>query len=157
MRSLPFRRETFGGVVNMFTSFGYFEGREEDERVLEEVSRVLRPSGWFFLDYVNAESLLARLVPASERRAGERRVREIRSFEPRTGTLTKEVRVLGDRGETIDAWVERLTLYAREEIEEMLRGARFLVRDRFGEYDGRPVEPGSARLIFFCVRSGGGS
>jgi SAM-dependent methyltransferase len=52
MRKLPFREECFDNVINMSTSFGYFSD-EENELVLREVSRVLKPNGVFILDTVN--------------------------------------------------------------------------------------------------------
>src|SRR5438067_8815440 len=45
MRRLPFRAASFDGVVNLFSSFGYLESDAEDESVLREVARVLRPGG----------------------------------------------------------------------------------------------------------------
>ncbi|MCG8467493.1 MAG: methyltransferase domain-containing protein, partial [Gemmatimonadetes bacterium] len=43
MRALPFADGAFGGLVNFFTSFGYFMTPAEDAAVLDEVRRVLRP------------------------------------------------------------------------------------------------------------------
>jgi len=52
MRGLPFRSESFDNVINLNTSFGYFSD-EENEVVIHEVSRVLKPDGIFILDVVN--------------------------------------------------------------------------------------------------------
>jgi SAM-dependent methyltransferase len=41
MRSFPFKAESFDVCINMFTSFGYFEDRQEELKVLREVWRVL--------------------------------------------------------------------------------------------------------------------
>jgi SAM-dependent methyltransferase len=45
MRSLPFCSNSFGGLVNFFTSFGYFATEEENLRVVQEMARVLRAGG----------------------------------------------------------------------------------------------------------------
>src|SRR5437764_3462533 len=40
MRQLPFCNGSFAGLVNFFTSFGYFATEEENAQVVREVSRV---------------------------------------------------------------------------------------------------------------------
>jgi SAM-dependent methyltransferase len=52
MRRLPWTEE-FDAVVNLFSSFGYLETEAEDQRVLDEVARALRPRGLFLLETAN--------------------------------------------------------------------------------------------------------
>ena len=152
MRHLPFRSGSIGGAINMFTSFGYFKTREENESVLHEVARILEPGGWFFLDYLNRDAVLAGLVPEGERNVGGKRVRETRRFDPGSRYLVKEVEILGGDGEPEGRWSERLLLYSGAEIEEALFGAGLEPARRFGGYDGAPPSDGSDRLIIFSVR-----
>lgn len=63
MRELPWDGGFFDAVVNVWTAFGYFESQAEDERVLTEVARVLRPGGVFVLDTVNQVSLVRAFRP----------------------------------------------------------------------------------------------
>ena len=44
MRGIAFNAE-FDAVINVFTSFGYLESDEEDQRVLYAVARALKPGG----------------------------------------------------------------------------------------------------------------
>jgi SAM-dependent methyltransferase len=155
MRLLPFADRAFDGLVNMFTSFGYFERREENERVLREAARVLREGGWLLFDYLNAEVAVARLVPEGERVIEGARIRERRSYDPTTRVLTKEIRCVDTRSGRTEEWTERLVLFRRAEIESMLGGAGFDVRAHFGDYDGGPALPESPRLILFCAVPGG--
>src|SRR5207244_6829176 len=55
MRSLPFRSASFGGLVNFFTSFGYFATEEENQQVVREKARVLAPGAVFLFDYLNVD------------------------------------------------------------------------------------------------------
>jgi ubiquinone/menaquinone biosynthesis C-methylase UbiE len=43
MRELPWEDEVFDAVINIWSAFGYFDTQAEDERVLAEIARVLRP------------------------------------------------------------------------------------------------------------------
>jgi ubiquinone/menaquinone biosynthesis C-methylase UbiE len=55
MKDLPFADEHFDAVFNFFTSFGYFENELDNERVIKEVARVLKPGGRFLLDVVHRD------------------------------------------------------------------------------------------------------
>lgn len=63
MRELPWPDSSFDAVLNLWTAFGYFETQADDERVLGEVARVLRPGGVFVLDTVNQAALLRGFRP----------------------------------------------------------------------------------------------
>ena len=54
MRQL-FRTNYFDAVFNLFTSFGYFEKREDDLHVFDSVQKALKPNGLFVFDYLNSE------------------------------------------------------------------------------------------------------
>ena len=64
MRQLPFADASFDAVVNLFTAFGYFSDAE-NEHVLAEVVRVLRPGGCFLIDVANRDALLRQAQPRS--------------------------------------------------------------------------------------------
>lgn len=55
MRALSkhFTRESFDAVVCLFNSFGYFDRKHDDLRVLREIARVLKPGGAFVLNVLN--------------------------------------------------------------------------------------------------------
>jgi SAM-dependent methyltransferase len=56
MRELDYER-AFEGVINLFTSFGFFEEDEENDRVLSGIERALRPGGRFLIDTINPIAL----------------------------------------------------------------------------------------------------
>jgi SAM-dependent methyltransferase len=59
---LPFGRESYDCVVNLFTSLGYFEDPADNVTVIRNVAESLKPGGTFIIDYLNvrhAESHLA--------------------------------------------------------------------------------------------------
>ena len=60
MRSIPFERE-FDAVINLFTSFGYFEREEDHLQVLKEVHKSLKPGGRFLLELQNRDWLIKHL------------------------------------------------------------------------------------------------
>ncbi len=54
-RKLPFAADIFDIVIIAGNSFGYFESMNDDIRVLEEVKRVLRPSGKVLIDLTDGD------------------------------------------------------------------------------------------------------
>ncbi|NIM16372.1 MAG: methyltransferase domain-containing protein [Candidatus Aminicenantes bacterium] len=52
MRDISFKNY-FDAVINMFTSFGFFESDEENENVIKQVNKSLKKRGLFLLDYEN--------------------------------------------------------------------------------------------------------
>lgn len=42
-------------VFNLFTSFGYFEDPEDDRKVFQSISNILKENGYFVLDFLNAK------------------------------------------------------------------------------------------------------
>lgn len=55
--------ERFDGVLNLFTSFGYFDQREDHLRVLRGIRKHLVPGGFLVLDFLNVHVSKARLIP----------------------------------------------------------------------------------------------
>lgn len=66
MREVPLGRQ-FDAVVNLFTSFGYFDEEEQNARVFYEMNRLLKEGGRFIIDFLNPIYVQAHLVPQSQR------------------------------------------------------------------------------------------
>ncbi|MDW8031088.1 MAG: class I SAM-dependent methyltransferase [Candidatus Bipolaricaulota bacterium] len=62
MRAIPFESE-FDAVINLFTSFGYFEREEDHLQVLKEVRKSLKPGGRFLLELQNRDWLIKNFRP----------------------------------------------------------------------------------------------
>ncbi|WP_223070379.1 class I SAM-dependent methyltransferase [Paenibacillus caui] len=135
MRNLPFKDEQFDAVVNLFTSFGYFEHDTEHLKVLKEVRRVLKPEGRFIIDFLNPEYTASKLVPASERVDDGQRISEKRTIEH--GFVKKRIEITmaeGDRGEP-RRYLERIKLYSLKQFQGMLREAGLTLDAVHGSYD----------------------
>jgi SAM-dependent methyltransferase len=52
MRRLPFKGE-FDAVINLWTSFGYFDKPSDDLKSLKGVARTLKPGGLFLIDLLD--------------------------------------------------------------------------------------------------------
>ncbi len=146
MRRLPLKDEVFGHVVNLFTSFGYFESDQENASVIEEVARVLRPSGGFLMDFLNAPAVEKGLVPRSSKTVGGREFDEERRITPGRRRVEKTVTLI-EGGVPKDRWKESVRLFDRDEIVSMMTSAGLTVDAVFGGLDGRAWSPDAPRLV----------
>lgn len=149
MRSVPLNGP-FDAVVNLFTSFGYFADPVDNEQVLKEIRRLLKPDGRFIIDYLNPAYVAANLVPHSVRTEGEVMIDERRRIED--GFVRKTI-VLKDeksRGERV--YEEQVKLIEREAFLEMLHRAGLAVDAVYGGYDASLYEPASSKRMIFVGR-----
>ena len=59
----PCKENHFDYVLNLFTSFGYFENEADNYATIDSVCKVLQPNGIFVLDFLNVEKLIPCIVP----------------------------------------------------------------------------------------------
>ena len=146
LRELPWVG-AFDGACNVFTSFGYFETEEEDERALAALARSLRAGGRFLLDTVNPPALAARLRPREWQTLGDGRVllTEL-EYDARTGRNEQTWTVVRPDG-TRAARSFSVRLYTFPELERMGRRVGLDVVDGFGGLDGTPFSRESWRLV----------
>lgn len=155
MRRLPFRDEVFGGIVNLFTSFGYFEADEENLAALEEAARVLKTGGTLLLDFFNRTRTLATLEPRTERRIGEQQIVETRAFNAKRGRIEKTIRMsLEGKPELERVLVESVRAFSAEELAHLIASAGLTVRSRHGDLRGTSFqEQSSERCVLIARKS----
>jgi SAM-dependent methyltransferase len=144
MRAVPLE-ETFDAVLNMFTSIGYFEDDAENEKVLHEIHRLLRPGGRFIIDFLNPSYVRSRLVPHSVRQDGNTTIDEVRGIQG--DFVVKTIRI-SEPGVDDRTYEERVKLYELSGFRSMLAKADLVLDQVYGAYDGAPYdEMTSTRLI----------
>ncbi len=152
MSRLPLADAAFDRVVNLFTSFGYFERESANDAVLAEIARVLRPDGLLAIDHINREAMLAGLVPRGERRLPDgRRLTEHREWDAIARRVNKKVELEGG-GRPSRHWHESVRVYEPAELEDKLRTAGLEPVSRLGDYEGAPWHADSPRLLIIARR-----
>ncbi|MBY0013571.1 class I SAM-dependent methyltransferase [Paenibacillus typhae] len=150
MRELPLDGG-FDAVVNLFTSFGYFEDDEEQVKVLREVYRMLKPGGKFIIDFLNPAYVIAHLVPHSTREDGDNLIDESRRIED--GYVKKDIILTSKGDDTPRKYHERVKLYPLETFKQLIAAAGLQLEAVHGSYDEEEYdEEHSNRMIFVGVR-----
>ena len=149
MRQLPFADASFGSLVNLFSSFGYF-GEEGDRRVLLEIARVLAPGGFLALDLMNPAFVRARLVPHSRTEREGALLTETRSLAAGGRVVVKDVELQRSSGRA--QWREEVRLYEPGELALALEAAGLRQTGACGDFDGSPLAEASPRQLVFARR-----
>jgi SAM-dependent methyltransferase len=145
MRS--FRRpEAFDLCLSMFTSFGYFENKEDDLAVLRNIRASLTEDGACLIDVVGKEWLAKHFQSTS-------------SQELSDGTLMIERREISDDWSRVrNQWILlkegqakehrfQHTIYSAQELKDRLMEAGFDSVRICGDLDGNEYGPEARRLI----------
>jgi SAM-dependent methyltransferase len=143
MRQIPFTGH-FDFVINLFTSFGYFDNADDHKLALLSIRKALKPGGVFVLDFFNPPKLLADLV--------EDEVKEVQGirFHILRNVVDNKVRKqIEFEYEGSDYYFEEsVEAFSRQDFETMLEQAGFEVMACFGDYELRPYsEKESDRIV----------
>ena len=148
MRELPFANGSFDLVVNLFTSFGYFDNDSEHVRVLACVAETMKRGGTLVIDFLNASQVRRDLVPYDERVENGITIEQRRTISPDDRFVEKTIR-LRERGKE---YIERVRLLSPRDLQRMLVDAGFDVMKLFGDYGGTDWSDDSPRTILFASR-----
>ncbi len=147
MRALPFRG-SFDAATSFFTSFGYFDEGGNRE-AMASIGGALRPGGAFLLDFLNATSVRAHLVPESTDERDGRTYRIRRRIEE--GRVLKDV-VIEEAGLTM-SYTESVRLYLHNDLVALLARAGLNAVASYGDFDGRDYTSDAPRCILVATKA----
>jgi SAM-dependent methyltransferase len=137
--------ESFDGIVNLFTSFGYASDDTDNRLALAAMRQMLVPGGFLLIDYLNAVQIRQRLVPM-ESGTTQGLTYHIRRWID-GDVVWKEIRLTDADGDQ-HRYHERVKLYDEAWFRMELASLGFRIDGTTGDYDGSPYVPDtSARLI----------
>jgi len=145
MRHLPVRPRSLDLVVNLFTSFGYFDDDRDHEAALAAMIEAVRPGGWFVIDFLNASWVRETLVPEEHAVVAGTEVRIERWLHDRERYVMKTISVPDGR-----QFVERVRLLEPAELRRMIERHGAVVEHQLGSYDGAPASTGAPRAIIMA-------
>jgi SAM-dependent methyltransferase len=137
--------DTFDLVINLFTSFGFFEDQADDRKMIDNIFCSLKPGGTLVMD-LSGKEVLAR----------DFRERDWREVE---GVFWLEERkVASDWGSIQSRWIMfkddrryentiNLRLYSAAELTGLLRASGFSSASAYGDLDGSPYDNRARRLV----------
>ncbi|MCS7036259.1 MAG: class I SAM-dependent methyltransferase [Saprospiraceae bacterium] len=145
----PFRVNYFDAVLNLFTSFGYFDTDAEHERALHNVHTGLKPGGLFLLDFFNAYWVRRHLVRREEKTVNGTVFHLKKSI--RSGRVYKRVEF--EANGRAYFFRERVRLFDLNDFQAMFKRVGLHLQQTYGGYDLSPFNAEtSERLILIAQK-----
>lgn len=153
MRKIPFACK-FDAVINMFTSFGYFETEEEDRQVLTAIHKALKSGGQLLMDLLNRDWVIANNRPADRRVNGDGTiVLERRKLNLETNRNEVTFTFIDSEGNKRESFGHRIRLYTLDEITLMMSDTGFELQRVYGGFDSQPYSASARRMIVAARKS----
>jgi SAM-dependent methyltransferase len=147
MRTITFERQ-FDLIVQLFSSFGYFDSDKDDHDIISNITRLLRPDGWYVLDLLNQHYLRNHFIPYTERKAGALSITEERTLTERH--VVKKLTLHEANGHE-HSFTESVRLYTPEEAVRLLESGGLNVVRIVGDYNGGAFDASnSPRMMLFA-------
>jgi SAM-dependent methyltransferase len=139
------RLDSFDVVLNLYTSFGYFEKRDDERVALKNIYKSIKSGGKFVIELMGKE-VLARIF-------------QERDWREEDGIILLEERKIGENWDFIESrWIlikdgERFEckfyprIYSAVELCELLGSCGFDRVDTYGGLDGSPYDQKASRLV----------
>ena len=151
MRHIPFE-DTFDAVINIFTAFGYLETQDEDQGVLKQVSKALRPNGLFLLETLQREKFIRHFEPHMiEHHPDGLIVLEERDFDMLTSRANVKLTMIYADGERKE-YGHAARIYTLTELAQMLSRAGLQVKGYYGAWDKSRLTIDSLRLLVLAQK-----
>ncbi len=148
MRKLPVRwTARFDGVVNLLTSFGFFDNPSDDARVIAEFARVLKPGGVLVWHGASRDGVMSRFLSRDwwETQDGVVVAQE-RAFDPLSGVLSIHSMFRRKSGRTTRR-EHRIRLYTATRLAELCARENLIVEEGFDGFTSRPLTRRSAEML----------
>lgn len=146
----PILNRTFDVVLNLFTSFGYFQDKTENITVLKSVHTYLESDGLLLIDFMNAEKEVLDIVPQMTKEVNG--IEFCISKRIEADNIVKDIE-FKDAGNAYH-FQEKVQLLKLQDFEGFLDQAGFDVINRFGNYQLDLFELNSDRLILLAKKRG---
>ncbi len=161
MRNLLYA-EKFDLVICMYSSLGYFDDND-NQKVISEMYKVLKPGGKLLLDVVNAEALIADIVSEGSFVDTKTVIRRKKSSTDGLQIIDTDVYHPGNRliyfnrhvfknKKKISVFDYYMRHYTRKEYEHLLKKNNFITVRSWGDYDGSTWTPQSWRTIVLAKK-----
>lgn len=135
----------FDFILNLFTSFGYFNNETENVVALAATVKSLKPGGKLVIDFMNTDKVISNLVAMEEKEVQGINFRITRGVE--NGFVVKTIRFAD--GEREYQFEERVRALREEDFRAYFSMVRLRLVEVFGDYTLNPFgREESDRMIF---------
>ena len=149
MRNI-FKENEFNLVTNLFTSFGYFEDHNDEQKAINSMAKNLKKEGMLLIDFMNVKKVINLLIPSEKKIIDDINFDIKRSFNE--NYIIKDIEIIDK--EINLKFQEKVRTLTLIDFSKMLEKANLKIIDLFGDYklsDFNALH--SDRLIILAMKS----
>ncbi|MEO1050462.1 MAG: class I SAM-dependent methyltransferase [Bacteroidota bacterium] len=141
-----FQEESFDFILNLFTSFGYFDSAKENEKAICSAAKGLKPGGKLLIDFLNTYTVVHNLVPCEEKLIDGIEFKITKRLSD-DGFILKDIE-FEDQGKQY-RFQEKVKAIRKVDFLHCFEKAKLKLEGVFGDYNLNPYdEKHSDRMIF---------
>lgn len=141
----------FDCAVNLYTSFGYCEDKQDDYKILDNIYDSLKPDGVFILESVSRETSIINFTEGEEFfRSGIKVVTNFKVSGAWEGLRSAWTLFFPDGKKIEHEFVQRL--YSAPELKEKLLKIGYKTVEVYGGYEKQPYDQNAATMVLVCKK-----
>ena len=144
-----YQKNSFDIATNLFTSFGYFEKKEDEQKAINAIVKNLKSEGLLIFDFMNVKKVISNLVLKEQKVIDKITFNIKRKIE--NGHIIKDIEIIdGTKKQHFQEKVKALTL---TDFSTFISNAELKIIDIFGNYKLEDFNAiFSDRLILICKK-----
>ena len=144
-----YQNNNFDIVTNLFTSFGYFDDKKDEQKAINAMANNLKVGGLLIIDFMNVEKVISNLVLSEQKIIDGIRFNINRKVKD--GHILKDISIIdGAEKQYFQEKVKTITL---ADYSEFISGAGLKIINTFGNYKLEDFNSNTSdRLILICKK-----
>ena len=144
-----FRKNTFDIVTNLFTSFGYFEKDEDEQKSITAMALNLKKGGVLIIDFMNVKKVIKNLIVSETKKVDNITFEIKRSVKNKY--IMKDIQI-SENGKRL-CFQEKVKALTLTDFSKLIHTAGLKIIDIFGDYKLEEFDASkSERLIIICKK-----
>lgn len=141
--------EKFHLILNLFTSFGYFETDDENEEIIKFASEHLLNNAYFIIDFFNIVYLKNNIIPVTYDKIEDGIIKQERVFEG--NRIVKKITIT--KKNDVKYYYESVRTYSKDELITLIIKNGLRIQNIIGNYLGVEFEEiNSPRVIIIAKK-----
>lgn len=146
----PFTEKNYGLILNVFTSFGYFNNPSDDIKTLGNVKDALTSEGIFVLDFLNTSYLEKNLVATEEKVVDGVHFNLKREIKDKS--IIKHIN-FNVEGKEYN-FQERVDALNKDDFESYFKEIGLEIISIFGDYQLNDFDKSNSKRLIFVTKKG---
>ncbi|MDB4533350.1 class I SAM-dependent methyltransferase [Vicingaceae bacterium] len=145
---IPLKVETYDYAFNLFTSFGYFEDENDNQKSIDAIATSLKKNGLLVLDFMNCNKVIKNLTQTESKTMDGIQFNINKSVI--NNYITKDISF--NYNDTYYNFQEKVKLITKEAFKSYFDAANLKIEGIFGDYNLNPFDIDSSDRLILVAR-----